>query len=100
MGREACTERGQAMTARRRDDMRRLVDHTTEQVRTGDMSPNVAAQKLHEQGVPVAVIGRVLSAAVVEKSTRLNNEATAELIAIDQRAKPAIAPPSRNGTNP
>ena len=50
--------------------------------------------------VPVAVIGRVLSAAVVEKSTRLNNEATAELIAIDQRAKPAIAPPSRNGTNP
>lgn len=55
------------MTARRRQGMRRLVDNTVELVRTGEISPNVAAQKLHENGVPVAVIGRVLSAAIVAK---------------------------------
>ena len=56
------------MTARRRQGMRRLVDNTVELVRTGEISPNVAAQKLHENGVPVAVIGRVLSAAIDAKS--------------------------------
>lgn len=49
------------MTARRRPRMRRLVDNTVTLVVTGELSADVAAQKLLESGVPVAVIGRVLS---------------------------------------
>ena len=41
--------------------MRRLVDNTLALVRAGELSAELAAQKLHESGVPMAVIGRVLS---------------------------------------
>lgn len=49
------------MTARRRNNMRRLVDNTLALVRVGELSAELAAHKLHENGVPMAVIGRVLS---------------------------------------
>lgn len=52
------------MNARRRPRMRRLVDNTVALVQSGELSPELAAQKLLENGVPVAVIGRVLGTAV------------------------------------
>lgn len=52
------------MNARRRPNMRRLVDNTVALVRAGELSVELAASKLHENGVPVAVIGRVLGMAV------------------------------------
>jgi len=55
------------MTARRRTNMRRLVDNTLAMVRAGELSTELAAQKLHENGVPTAVIGRVLSDASVKQ---------------------------------
>ena len=52
------------MNARRRPRMRRLVDNTVALVQSGELSAELAAQKLLENGVPVAVIGRVLGRAV------------------------------------
>lgn len=52
------------MTARRRPRMRRLIDTTMVLVRSGELPAELAAQKLLENGVPVAVIGRVLGSAV------------------------------------
>ena len=52
------------MNARRRPRMRRLVDNTVALVQSGELSAELAAQKLLENGVPVAVIGRVLGTAV------------------------------------
>lgn len=49
------------MTARRRPNMRRLVDNTLALVRSGEVSHEVAAAQLLAAGVPVAVIGRVLA---------------------------------------
>lgn len=72
------------MTARRRKGMRRLVDNTVDLVRAGEISPNVAAQKLHENGVPVAVIGRVLSAAIVANSES-TPVSTADSVAVVER---------------
>jgi hypothetical protein len=43
--------------------MRRLVDNTVALVRSGERSVELAAAKLHDNGVPVAVIGRVLGTA-------------------------------------
>ena len=51
------------MNARRRPRMRRLVDNTVALVRSGELPPELAAQKLMENGVPLAVIGRVLGPA-------------------------------------
>ena len=51
------------MTARRKTRMRRLIDTTVDMVRSGELSVDVAAHKLLESGVPVAVIGRVLAGA-------------------------------------
>lgn len=56
-----------AMDARRRPRMRRLVDHTVALVQSGELSAELAAQKLLENGVPVAVIGRVLGMALEGK---------------------------------
>lgn len=47
--------------------MRRLVDNTLAMVRAGELSIELAAQKLHENGVPTAVIGRVLSDAAAKQ---------------------------------
>ncbi len=52
------------MNTRRRPNMRRLVDNVVAFVRSGDLSMEVAARTLLENGVPVSVIGRVLGAAV------------------------------------
>lgn len=52
------------MNARRRPNMRRLIDNTVALVKSGALSTELAAQKLLENGVPVAVIGRVLGMAV------------------------------------
>lgn len=49
------------MSARRRPNMRRLVDTTLALVRSGEVSHEVAAAQLLAAGVPVAVIGRVLA---------------------------------------
>ena len=49
------------MTGRHRTNMRRLVDNTVALVRAGELSAELAAQKLHDSGVPMAVIGRVLN---------------------------------------
>lgn len=54
------------MSTRRRPRMRRLVDNTVDLVRSGELSVELAARKLHENGVPVAVIGRVLGMPVSE----------------------------------
>ena len=48
------------MSARRRPNMRRLVATTVELIEAGELTVEVAAQKLFDSGVPVAVIGRVL----------------------------------------
>lgn len=47
------------MDTRRRMGMRRLVDTTLEQLRSGALQPASAARTLHEAGVPFKVIGRV-----------------------------------------
>lgn len=78
------------MTARRRHGMRRLVDNTVELVSTGEISPNVAAQKLLENGVPVAVIGRVLSGAVVAKSAAAQADKTVAVEALQTKASSGI----------
>ena len=52
------------MNARRRPRMRRLVDNTVALVQSGELAAELAAQKLLENGVPVAVIGRVLGTVV------------------------------------
>lgn len=57
------------MNARRRPRMRRLVDNTVALVQSGELSAELAAQKLLENGVPVAVIGRVLGTAVSVSQT-------------------------------
>lgn len=57
------------MNPRRRPNMRRLVDNTVALVHSGALSAELAANKLHENGVPLAVIGRVLGAAVLDRST-------------------------------
>ena len=44
--------------------MRRLVGNTFALVQSGELSAELAAQKLLKSGVPVAVIGRVLEMAV------------------------------------
>jgi len=44
--------------------MRRLVDNTVALVQSGELAAELAAQKLLENGVPVAVIGRVLGTVV------------------------------------
>lgn len=51
------------MTARRKMRMRRLINTTVDMVRAGELSVDVAAHKLLESGVPMAVIGRVLASA-------------------------------------
>jgi hypothetical protein len=45
--------------------MRRLVDATLEQLRSGALQPASAARTLHEAGVPFKVIGRVAELARV-----------------------------------
>lgn len=47
--------------------MRRLVDNTLAMVRAGELSTELAAQMLHENRLPTAVIGRVLSDASVKQ---------------------------------
>jgi hypothetical protein len=67
------------MNTRRRPNMRRLVDTTVKLVRSGDLSPELAASKLHESGVPVNVIGRVLGMANTEDETKVQvTEAVAD----------------------
>lgn len=61
------------MTARRRPRMRRLIDNTMVLVRSGELSAELAAQKLMENGVPVAVIGRVLGSAVSGDRTEVES---------------------------
>lgn len=58
------------MSARRRPNMRRLVDTTLALVRSGDVSHEVAAAQLLAAGVPVAVIGRVLAMSQPMQSVR------------------------------
>lgn len=49
--------------------MRRLVDNTVALVQSGELAAELAAQKLLENGVPVAVIGRVLGSTVFGSQT-------------------------------
>lgn len=58
------------MSARRRPNMRRLVDTTVQLVCSGEVSHEVAAVQLLASGVPVAVIGRVLATVPVVDAVR------------------------------
>ena len=72
------------MTARWREDMRRLVDNAVESFSSGEVSANAAAQKLHENGVPVSVIGRVIGGAVVNRTTAPKGDASASAGLLDK----------------
>ena len=65
------------MSARRRPNMRRLVDNTLALVRSGEVSHEVAAAQLLAAGVPVAVIGRVLATVPVAQVAQVAAEPAA-----------------------
>lgn len=84
------------MNNRRRPRMRRLVDNTVALVRSGELPPELAAQKLMENGVPLAVIGRVLGLARADTQPAEASTAVAKATAataIRHAAYPGLAAP-------
>jgi hypothetical protein len=74
------------MGTRRKHNMRRMIDVTLESIAKGEVTRELAAQKLASAGVSMSVIGRVLgiSFAIAPESPR----STDQQAAVQQAERP------------